>query len=217
VTITMFDRVVDRFRQGRLPGTDGDATIGGDHARAAGPPIALQPGGADPGVDDHRLSGFDLRSVCEFALRFFGCVAAMVMAGTFVLWVFASLLGLVSAFEEFMQGIGFTDFRLLSIEFLFGLALLTAAVMTFMVGMTVVAALLYNVIASRWGGVRIFVSDDSQDSASVADLAAGASTNASGATSRGNGMKRVTVGRSTAPRVGGNGARPKRNGTRPMA
>jgi hypothetical protein len=210
----MFDRVVDRFRQGRLPGTDGDATVKGDSALAVGPPIVIQPGPSDPRVNDHRLSGFDLHSVVVFAARFFACVAAMVMAGTFVLWVFASLLGLVSAFEEFMQGIGFTDFRLLSIEFLFGLALLTAAFMTFMVGMTVVAAGLYNVLASRWGGVRIFVSDDVPNAVTAPSNGNGSGN---GAAVRGNGVKRVTVRRAPAPRVRENGTRPKRRGPSAVA
>jgi hypothetical protein len=74
--------------------------------------------------------------------------------------------------------------------------------MTFMVGMTVVAAALYNVLASRWGGVRIFVSDG-PDAATVTGSAATTAHNGSGkgAAARGNRMKRVSVGRAPAPRV----------------
>ena len=72
------------------------------------------------------------------------------------------------AFEEFMDGIGFTNFHLISVEVLFGLALIALVFAAFMVGMTVVAAGLYNVLASRWGGVTIFVSDTPPDSPSAA-------------------------------------------------
>jgi len=109
-------------------------------------------------TEDHYLEGFDLRSVARFAVRFFTCVLAALILATFALWILASLLGLVGAFERFMRGIGFTDFGFLSIELLAGVCLIGAAFSIFMVVLTCVAAALYNVLAYRWEGVRIYVS-----------------------------------------------------------
>ncbi len=113
----------------------------------------------DAEADGSYLEGFDLRSVARFAVRFFGCVLAAMIVATFALWAVASILGLVGAFERFMRGIGFTDFSFLSMEFLLGICMIGAAFSLFMVVMTLLAAGLYNVLAHRWQGVRIFVSD----------------------------------------------------------
>lgn len=164
-TATVFDRIVERLRHLRphAPAADGMATTGDTDDEAdgtiLGQPIVVPDPPAELHVTDHRFAGFDLRSVATFALKFFGCFVAMVLAGAVVLWALASVLGLVSAFEDFMDGIGFTGFHLLSLEFLLGLFLISAAIGAFMVGITLVAAGLYNVLASRGGGVRIFVSE----------------------------------------------------------
>ena len=189
MTITMFDRVVDRLRQVRLPANETLAAAKTSGARPSRPIAGQAPAHQGP-FADHHLVGFDVHSVGRFAVRFFGCVLAMVMAGTLILWVFASILGLVSAFEKFMRGIGFAGFHLLSIEFLFALAVLTTAIAAFMVAMTMVAAVLYNVLASRWGGVRIFVSG---------------STGA------------VPTGNRAAPRPSGTSARSKTSGSSAVA
>jgi hypothetical protein len=161
-TATVFDRIVERLRHLR-PASDGVGAAGDTDGEAdgalLGQPIVVPDPPDELHVTDHRFAGFDLRSVGSFALKFFGCFVAMVLAGAVVLWALASVLGLVSAFEDFMDGIGFTGFHLLSLEFLLGLVLISAAIGAFMVGITLVFAGLYNVLASRWGGIRIFVSE----------------------------------------------------------
>jgi hypothetical protein len=198
------DRVAARREAARAQG----ATFADDEPKA---PLAQQIVVPDtPGevtITDHHFQGFDLRSVAWFAVRFFACVMGMVLAGALILWLLASVFGLVSAFEEFMDGIGFTDFRLLSIEFLLGLALLTAAFSFLLIGITLVGAGLYNVLASRWGGIRIFVSEIDRGAAiTLSEL----EPNANGDTSTTNGH-----GVSTTSNGNGNGVGKVRGTPRP--
>jgi hypothetical protein len=110
-------------------------------------------------LTDHRLSGFDLRSVASMATRLYGCVLAIVMSAAVVFWAFGSIVGVVGAFEKFMRSIGFTGFHFLSFQLLLGVTFLAAVLGGLVVGMTVVVASLYNVLANRNGGVRVFVSE----------------------------------------------------------
>ena len=197
---TKLDRVVDRLRRPRSAGT------GDDEPGLLDAPIVVPT--IDHTTTDHQLSGFDLRSVAKFATKFFGAVVAMIFAAVVVVWLLASVLGLVSAFEEFMDGIGFTNFHLLSVEFLFGLALLALVFAAFMVAMTVVAAGLYNVLASHGGGVTIFVSATPPDAPS-AELTA--STTASNGAAKNGAAKNGAAkngAKSNGRAAAANGARP---------
>jgi hypothetical protein len=131
-------------------------------------PIAMPAPGPGARTSDLHLEGFDLRSVGMFATRFWGCVMAAVLFGTAVLWFLASLVGLVSAVERFMRGIGFAGFSFLSLQFLFGVLLLAVAFGALMVVMFTLAAALYNGLAHRYGGVRMFTSDSGPELASLA-------------------------------------------------
>jgi transmembrane protein DUF3566 len=140
-------------------GGNGNGTGSGSTELALDDSPVITPAARDDvDAEDHYLEGFDLRSVARFAVRFFTCVLAALILATFALWILASVFGLVGAFERFMRGIGFTDFSFLSIEFLAGVCLVGAAFAIFMVVLTCVAVALYNVLAYRWEGVRIYVS-----------------------------------------------------------
>ena len=130
-------------------------------------PIVTPAARGDIDYEGSYLEGFDLRSVARFAVRFFACVLAAMIVATFALWAVASLLGLVGAFERFMRGIGFTDFTFLSIKFLLGICLIGAAISLFLVVMTLLTAGLYNVLAHRWQGVRVFISDGRRPTSSA--------------------------------------------------
>ncbi len=132
--------------------------------RLDGIPAAVAPD-VRVGTTERQLAGFDLHSVASVATRFAGYVIAIVMCAVVVFWLLGSIFGVVGAFEEFMQGIGFTGFRLLSIPLLFGLAFVAVVIGVAVVGMTVVAAALYNVLANQHGGVRVFLSGGSVDEA----------------------------------------------------
>jgi hypothetical protein len=112
----------------------------------------------DVALDEQYLQGFDLRSVARFAVRFFTCVLAAMIVATFAVWLVASALGLIGDFERFMEGVGFNDFHLLSIEFLLGVCFIGVAFAIFMTVLVCAAAALYNVLAHRWEGVRVYMS-----------------------------------------------------------
>jgi hypothetical protein len=104
-----------------------------------------------------------------------------------VFWVLGSILGVVDAFEHLMRGIGFTGFHVLSFQLLFAVAFLGAVWCGFMVGMTVVAAALYNVLAQRNGGVRVFVGAETLTGHEAGSNGNGSNGKATGNGSNGNG------------------------------
>ena len=121
--------------------------------------LVVSPGArSDIALDEQYLQGFDLRSVARFAVRFFTCVLAAMIVATFAVWLVASALGLIGDFERFMEGVGFNDFHLLSIEFLLGVCFIGVAFSIFMTVLVCAAAALYNVLAHRWEGVRVYMS-----------------------------------------------------------
>lgn len=120
-------------------------------------------------VAAHHVAAFDLRSVFSMATRFYACTLAMVLAATILFWILGSIVGLVGAFEKLMRGIGFSGFQFLSIELLFGVTFLAAVIGAFLVGMTVVAAALYNVLAQRHGGVRVLIAPAPAGAGAVID------------------------------------------------
>jgi hypothetical protein len=110
------------------------------------------------GSEDQFLEGFDLRSVAQFGIRFFGALAAAGCVGFAIVWAFASVVGVVGDLEQLMRDIGFEGFTFLSIQVILGVVLLAAAVVALLVTLSVVAAALYNVLARRSGGIRIYTS-----------------------------------------------------------
>lgn len=128
-----------------------------------GAPVASA-AGSKPDVSGSktvRFVGFQLKSVRRFAVRLFGYLFGMMLLAAPLLWLLMSAVGVVDAFEKFMRDIGFSGFHLLSLQFIFGLAWLAAVFAGFVAAMTVVAAGLYNVLASRQHGIELLVTDRS--------------------------------------------------------
>ena len=123
---------------------------------------------SDAELAEQYLAGFDLRSVVRFSVRFFTCVLAAMIVATFAVWLIASALGLIGDFERFMEGVGFNDFHLLSVEFLLGVCLIGVAFAMFMTVLVCAAAALYNVLAHRWEGVRVYMASGPSRRARVA-------------------------------------------------
>ncbi len=184
--------VVDRLREVRVPlrgvrvGTNGH--VDGADQVLIGPPFEVSTAAPSAPVAAHHLAGFDLRSVAAISVRFSGCAIALVLAATVLFWILGSMVGLVGAFEKFMRGIGFSGFHFLSIQLLLGVTFVAAVFGAFLVGMTLVAAALYNALAQRSGGVRILVADGTRavdDVVHNAPLANGNGTNGNGANGNG--------------------------------
>jgi hypothetical protein len=194
--------MVDRLREVRVPlrgfrlERDGQAT--GVEAMPMARPLVVPTSGPDAPTTDHRLAGFDLRSVGSMAVRFYGCAIAVALAAAVVFWILGSMLGVVGAFEKFMRGIGFTGFHVLSLQLLVGVTFVAAVFAAFLVGITVVSAALYNALARQHGGVRVLIA------AAPASHLAVDGVNANG--TNGNGHSNGNGNRVKGKRTNGNGA-----------
>ncbi len=82
------------------------------------------------------------------------------LTALFVLWLGASTVGVISNVEDFMDSIGFTDFRFEPVRLLIGSVILAMVLVVVGTVLNVIGAVLYNLIADVLGGIRIVVSDD---------------------------------------------------------
>jgi len=105
----------------------------------------------------HQVNGVDLRSLAVVASLFYTTAFLALGLGLIVVWLLASVVGVVGQFEEFMQSIGFSDFNVLGPELIFGSLLLGASFVVFLTVMTVLAGAFYNVMASYGRGVQLRV------------------------------------------------------------
>jgi hypothetical protein len=103
----------------------------------------------------HRLEGLELRSVAGVALLYYSCIFGVLTLGTAIMWLGVSQLGLVGSVEAFMRDIGFRGFHISGIEVIAGGALLSAAAVTFLAVVTVVAAAFYNIIGRPGRGIAV--------------------------------------------------------------
>jgi hypothetical protein len=103
----------------------------------------------------HQLEGIELRSLASFAALFYGAAFVALGVGIAVVWILASIAGLVGRFEEFMQSIGFRDFQVIGPKVILGGLLLAAALVVFLTVMTVLAGALFNVMANSGRTVRV--------------------------------------------------------------
>lgn len=102
-----------------------------------------------------RVDSIDLRSLALVAGLFY-LTAFLVLAGAVALvWIFAASTGFISQLEEFMQDIGFRDFRLAAPEVIFGFVILIVALVLFLTVMTLLAGAFYNMLGMGKSGIRI--------------------------------------------------------------
>lgn len=105
----------------------------------------------------HQVNGVDLKSLAVVASLFYTTAFLALGVGLVVVWLLASVVGVVGQFEEFMQSIGFSDFHVLGPQLIVGSLLLGASLVIFLSVMTVLAGGFYNVMASYGRGVQLRV------------------------------------------------------------
>jgi hypothetical protein len=135
----------------------------------------------------HRLEGLELRSVASVALLYYSCIFGVLTLGIATLWFGVSGLGLVGRVEGFMRGIGFRGFRVGGLEVIAGGALLSAAAVTFLAVVTVVAAAFYNIIGRPGRGIAVRLAPIAPLSLSVAEDPTQQDLNAPSTNGNGNG------------------------------
>lgn len=133
-------------------GSNGNGSNGNGHH--AGPKVVAA------ASRSHRVLGLDLRSVARASFLFYSCVFAALLVAGFVLWVVASLLGVVGNVEQFMDDMGFDGFHFLSGTLVAAAVLLGAAGVAICTVGTVVAAGFFNTICGVSGGIDVMVAPD---------------------------------------------------------
>jgi hypothetical protein len=161
-------------------------------------PRVAMGGAAARGAQRHRLDAIGVWSVARVALLFYLGVLAAIVLGVCAAWFAASQVGAVSGFEEFMQSMGFGDFRLLSWNVILGVSMIAAVVVTMWVVLTITAAGLYNAIALPWGGVHVTLTLLSDDTTAIV-------SDDGSAVGSGNGHRTVSSNGGDAATVSSNG------------
>ena len=102
----------------------------------------------------------DTWSVLRVAVLFYlSLMLVMVLAGV-MLWAAGSLFGAVDSVESFMRGIGFEGFEFVGGQLLRGFTAVGLILVVLGTGSTVLAALLYNLIADVVGGIQLTVLEE---------------------------------------------------------
>lgn len=100
------------------------------------------------------------------ALFYLSLVLVLLIAGV-LLWAAGSVVGAVDGVEKFMRAIGFEDFRFVGSQLLRGF---TAAGLVFVLlgtGLSVLVAVIYNLISDLVGGIELTVLEEDLRSAAA--------------------------------------------------
>jgi len=121
----------------------------------------------------------DTWSVLKVSALFFASLVLVLLIAGILLWAGGSMLGAVESVEKFMRAIGFEDFRFVGTQLLRGF---TAAGLVFILlgtGLSVLIAVIYNLISDLVGGIELTVLEEDVRPA-AATLPASASTSVRG-------------------------------------
>ena len=107
------------------------------------------------------LRRVDIGSVARMSLAFYLAFVGLLALIAVVFWVVAAAAGLVRRLEHLIQNLfGFTSFHFQPVRIvLWGLAV-GAAITVVGTALNVLAALAYNLVAARRGGVRVTLVDE---------------------------------------------------------
>jgi hypothetical protein len=110
----------------------------------------------------------DTWSVLKVSALFFASLVLVLLIAGILLWAAGSVLGAVESVEKFMRAIGFEDFRFVGTQLLRGF---TAAGLVFVLlgtGLSVLVAVIYNLISDLVGGIELTVLEEDVRPASAA-------------------------------------------------
>jgi hypothetical protein len=101
-------------------------------------------------------------TVLRFSVLLYASLLVVFIVAGILLWTAASVVGVIDNVEGFMEGIGFTDFRFLPVQVLFGTIIGGLVLMVVGTGLNLLLAVLYNLIADVVGGIEITVLEEDQ-------------------------------------------------------
>jgi hypothetical protein len=116
-----------------------------------------------PPRERSRVRDVSLISVARVSACFYLCAFVVTLVAATVLWMVASVVGVVGEIESFMDDLGFEGFHFVSGTLLWATLLIGLALAAIFTVVTVVAAALYNLFADLVGGLEVTL-------APVADL-----------------------------------------------
>ena len=102
----------------------------------------------------------DTWSVLKVAALFFASLVLVLLIAGILLWAAGSAVGAIDSVEKFMRAIGFEDFQFIGTQLLRGF---TAAGLVFVLlgtGMSVLVAVIYNLISDVVGGIELTVLEE---------------------------------------------------------
>ena len=93
------------------------------------------------------------------ALFFLSLVLVLLIAGV-ILWAAGSSIGAIDGVEKFMRAIGFEDFRFVGTQLLRGFTAAGLVLVLLGTGMSVLVAVVYNLISDVVGGIELTVLEE---------------------------------------------------------
>ncbi|HVF11540.1 MAG TPA: DUF3566 domain-containing protein [Actinomycetota bacterium] len=98
-------------------------------------------------------------SVLKLSVAFYLAVMAVCVLATVLLFYAADAAGIIGTVEEFIQGVGWPDFRIRPVQVFRAVAVIGVFMMIIWTAVSVFVAFLYNLVADLVGGIEVTMSE----------------------------------------------------------
>lgn len=122
--------------------------------------VAPQPPAPAPRTSRVVLRRVEPWSVLKLSLVFYLCVCAVLLVAATLLWIGASITGIVGNVESFFRDAGFDGFRFSPIQMLRAVVLIGLILVVTGTLANVLLAKLLNVLSDTVGGIRVTLAED---------------------------------------------------------
>lgn len=106
------------------------------------------------------LRRVDPWSVLKLSLVFYLCLCAVLLVAAVLLWIGASITGVVGNVESFFRDAGFDGFRFSPAEMLRGVVLIGLILVATGTLANLLLAKLFNLLSDTVGGIRVTLAED---------------------------------------------------------
>src|SRR5688500_5277155 len=102
----------------------------------------------------------DTWSVLKVSSLFFLSLVLVLLIAGVILWAAGSAVGAIDGVEKFMRAIGFEDFRFIGSQLLRGFTAAGLVFVLFGTGLSILVAVIYNLISDVVGGIELTVLEE---------------------------------------------------------
>jgi hypothetical protein len=102
----------------------------------------------------------DTWSVLKVSALFFASLVLVLLIAGILLWAAGSVVGAIEGVEKFMRAIGFEDFRFVGTQLLRGFTAAGLVLVLLGTGLSVLVAVIYNLISDLVGGIELTVLEE---------------------------------------------------------